>query len=96
MQNFLRILCSALTQNRELRYGHNPAILNFSPIGLKFFMGTQETIIYRLVMRSSSYDAYFSFLIFWATFGGKMGVAIMRAPNGLGPPNLTKKFALSV
>ena len=30
------------------------------------FMGTQETIIY------PSYDAYFSDLIFWATFGGIM------------------------
>ena len=32
-------------------------------------------------------------LIFWATFCGKMGVAITRAPNGLGPPNPTKKSA---
>ena len=26
-------------------------------------------------------------------FGGKMGVATTRAPNGLGPPNPTKKMA---
>ena len=34
------------------------------PIGLKIFMGTQETIIYRLLVRNPSYDAYFSALIF--------------------------------
>ena len=36
------------------------------------FLGTQETIVYRLAIRNSSYDAYFSF---FTTFGGKMGVA---------------------
>ena len=56
-------------------------------------MGTQETIIYRLLVRNLSYDAYFSVLIFLATFGGKMGVATTRAHNGLGPPNPTKKLA---
>ena len=30
---------------------------------------------------------------FWATFGGKKGVAKTRAPDGLGPPNPTKKLA---
>ena len=55
-------------------------------------MGAQATIIYRLVTRNLSYDAYFSFLISWATFGGKMGVVTMRAPNGLGPLNSTKKL----
>ena len=44
----------------------------FGPIGLKFFMGTQETVIYRLVMRNPSNIAYFSFFIFRATFYGKM------------------------
>ena len=39
--------------------------------GLKFFMGTQKTIAYRLVMRNPSYDVYFSFLIFWVTLAGK-------------------------
>ena len=56
-------------------------------------MGAQETIIYRLVMRNPSYDANFSFLIFFlcATFGGKMDVAATRAPyNGLRPQNPTK------
>ena len=37
-------------------------------------MGTQETIIYRLVVRNQSYDAYH----FWTNFGGKMGLAITR------------------
>ena len=68
-------------------FGLNSVI--FVPIGLKFFMGAQKTIIYRLVMRNPSFDAYFSFLIFWA----KMGVATTRAPNGLGPPKFTKKLA---
>ena len=47
---------------------HNSAI--FWPIGLKIFKGTQDTFIYRLVVRNLSYDAYFSVLIFWVTFGG--------------------------
>ena len=46
-------------------------------------MGVQETIIYRLVMRNRSYNAYFSVLNFWATFVGKMGVATTRAHNSL-------------
>ena len=46
----------------------------------------------------SSRDHYlsmliFQLLIFRATFGGKMGVSTTRAPNGLGPPNSTKKLA---
>ena len=43
------------------------------PIRLTFFMGALETIIYRLVLRNPSSDAYFLFFYFWATFGGKMG-----------------------
>ena len=66
-------------------FGHNSAI--FGPIGQKIVMQTQENIIY------PSYDAYFSVLIFWATFGGKIGVATTHAPYGLGPSNLTKKLA---
>ena len=42
-------------------------------------MGAQETIIYRLVMRNLSHDAYFSFSLFWATFGGKWAWPL-RAP----------------
>ena len=38
-------------------FGHNSAI--FGSIGQKFVMGTQETTIYRLVIRNPSYDAYF-------------------------------------
>ena len=30
-----------------------------SVIGLKYFMGVQETIIYRSMMRNLSYNAYF-------------------------------------
>ena len=38
-------------------FGHNSAI--FGPIGLKIGMRTQETVIYRLVVKFFSYDAYF-------------------------------------
>ena len=62
-------------------FGRHSYLANFGPIGLNFFMGAQETFISRLVLRNPSYDAYFSFLIFWATFGGKMDVATMRALN---------------
>ena len=46
-------------------------------------------------MSNPSYDAYFWFLIFWATFAGKVGVATTRtsSPNVLGPPDPTKKLA---
>ena len=71
-------------------FGHNSSISE--PIGLKFLMGVQETIIYRLVMRNISYGAYFSFLIFLATFWEKMGVATILTPNDLGPPNPIKKL----
>ena len=53
----------------HLFFGHNSAI--FWLIGLKISMGTQETIIYRLVVRNLSYVAYFLVLIFLATFAGK-------------------------
>ena len=42
-------------------FGHNAAI--FGPIGQKIYMGTQQTIIYRLVMKNPGYDAYIEFLI---------------------------------
>ena len=45
---------------RHTFFGHNSA--TFCQIGLKIFMGTQETIIYRLAVRSPSYDV---FEIFW-------------------------------
>ena len=44
-------------------YGKNDSAI-FGPIELKFLMGTQETIIYRLAVRNQRYDAYLSFLIF--------------------------------
>ena len=64
-------------------FGHtycdnNSAI--FGPIGLKILWELRRLllshyiiyiIIYRLVMRNPSYDADFSFLVFWATFAGK-------------------------
>ena len=71
-------------------FGHNAAILRQTVV--KFFIGTRGTIIYRVVVINPSNDAYFSFLNFRATFGGKMGVATTRAPNGLGSPNPAKKL----
>ena len=50
-------------------------------------------IIYRLAIKNPSYDAYFPFLIFWATFGGKMGVATTAPLMVSEPPNPTKKLA---
>ena len=35
---------------------------------------------------------FFLFFFFWATFGGKIGVATTCAPNSLGPLNPTKKL----
>ena len=72
-------------------FGHNSAI--FGPIGLKFFMGTQGTIIYRLLLRNQCFGLYLPISIFWVLFGGKMGVAATLAPLGLGPQNPTKKLA---
>ena len=63
------------------------------PFGLKIFMGTQETIIDRLVMRNPRYDAYFWFLIFLGHFGQENACGHHAPPNGLGPPNPTKKLA---
>ena len=54
-------------------FGQTFFVYNVSgPIGL-IFLGVQKTImiIFRLLMRHLSYDAYISFLIFWTTFGGK-------------------------
>ena len=52
-------------------FGHNSAI----------FMGAQDIVIYRLVLRNLNYDAQFSFSCFWATFGEEMGGAKTRVPK---------------
>ena len=44
-------------------FGHYNSA-NLGPIGLTFFMGTQETIICRLVMSNPSYDDYFLLIFF--------------------------------
>ena len=59
---------------------HNSAIF-----GLTFYMGAQETIIYRFVMMNPSFDTYFLFLGHFCICG-KMGVATTRALNGLRLP----------
>ena len=61
-------------------FGHNSAICR--PIGLKFFMVTQETIIYQLVF-------FWGFHGKKSYFGGKMGVAATVVPQGLGPQDPT-------
>ena len=57
----------------------------------EIFIGAQETIIYWLVMRNQVMVLIFNFCFFWRE--NKMGVAIRRAPYGLGPPNPTKLWA---
>ena len=56
-------------------------------------MGTQEIIIYRLVVINLNYYYYFLVLTFWTIIGGKMGVATTRTSYGSGPPAPTKKLA---
>ena len=53
-------------------FGHNSAI--FWPIGLKFFVGTNETIIYWLLVRNQCYTAQFLISNFWALIGGEKGL----------------------
>ena len=60
---------------------------------LKSAPAHQQTIIYLLLVRNPRYNAYFSFLIFWVTFGGEMGVATTPAPIGPGSSNPAKKLA---
>ena len=55
-------------------------------------MGTQETIIYRLVLRNPSFGPYLLFSIFWALMGPKKGRGPTDTPRGLGPQNPTKKL----
>ena len=69
----------------HLFLSYNSAIFNTKLADI--FVGAHGTIIYRLVMRNPSYYTY------WATFDGKMGMATISAPYGLGPSYLTKKLA---
>ena len=55
-------------------------------------MGTQETIIYRLVMSNIGFGPYLPFSIFRALSGPKKGRGPTRAPMGLGPQNPSKKL----
>ena len=65
-----------------------PLSVIFWPIVLKCFMGTQETIIYRLAMRNHDLDVFLKYI-----FGGKRGVAATLVPKGLGPHVPAKKLA---
>ena len=66
-------------------FGYNSAICGL--IGLKFFMGTEATIIYRFVMKNLNYNFIDHF---WRENG--RGQLNILARNGLGPPNPTKKL----
>ena len=68
-------------------FGHNSGIVGqwsrrFLSCGLKFFIGVQETIIYRLAMRNPSYDTFFNF-DFWSTLAGKWAWATRHHPRHL-------------
>ena len=56
----------------------------FGPIGLKLFMGAQESIIYRLAMRYPSYDPYVSFLFHHArpSWSGASKPDQLSGPSG--------------
>ena len=66
----------------------------FCPVGLKFCMVIQETIIYRLVMKNHGFEPYLPYSIFWTVLGPKEGVApqIPIIDMGLEPQNPTKKL----
>ena len=55
-------------------------------------MGTQETIIYRLVMRNPSFGPYLQFWIFWALDWPKNGRGPKHAHMGLGSQNPTNNL----
>ena len=61
-------------------FGHNSAIsgLIASP-GSDHYLSIGD--------EKSKLQCLFLICIFWASFGVEMGVAITRAPNGLGTPN---------
>lgn len=63
---------------------------------MPIFGHTQETITYRLVMRSlrTKYWCLFSILDLFGNFRWEMGVATTHAPSGnIRPPKPTKTFA---
>ena len=65
-----QVICLKLNQACNTIFGHT-FYDNFWPNGLKYFIGTQEIIIYRLVIRNHNDDAYFQFLIFLDHLAGK-------------------------
>ena len=66
--------------------------LNFLTMWADNFCGNSGEYYLSIVGEKSKLRFFFSIFIVWATFGGKMGVATMRALNGLGPPDPTKKL----
>ena len=59
------------------------------PIELEFFIVTQETIIYQLVMRIHDFDTFFEKN---NLLTGKKGAAATRSPKGMGPQEPTKRW----
>ena len=72
-------------------FGHISA--NFWPIKLKFHMATQETIIYRLMMRNQRKDLLFKNSKFLALIWPQKGRGPTLCHKGPGTQDWTKKFA---
>ena len=72
-------------------FDHNSVI--FWPIKLKFHMATQETIIYRLVLKNLDQDRYFQISDFGVLIWPKKGRGSTLSHKGLGPQDPTKKLA---
>ena len=64
----------------------------FGLIG-RIFYGSSEDHYLSIGDEKSKLQCLFFSFDFWATSGGKTGVATTRAPSGLEPPNPTKKLA---
>ena len=65
--------------------------VTFCPNRLKFLMGDQETIIYRLVMRNLRNVPYFSILIFWVV--SENGHGPHAGTKGSGTSKINQKMA---
>ena len=69
-------------------FGHNSAILG--PIELKFFMGTPETIIYRLVAKNHDLVVFWKMTPFWWENGrgrhtGDKGSGVPKSDQKVSP-----------
>ena len=70
-------------------FGHNSVIFGLWANLAVYFVEAHDAIIYRLVIKNSSYNTYFLILICWALLAGKWAwptSAPDKCANGLGPP----------